>query len=38
LYFPERIHGISKRLRGVEMDARAELLNIKDWHLDPASR
>ena len=37
-YFADRIHGISKRLRGVEMDARGELVNIKDWYLDPSSR
>ena len=30
-YFSERIDGVSKRLRGVEMDSRGEWLNIKDW-------
>ncbi len=38
LFFPTLIHGVTKRLRGVEMDARGDLLNIKDWYLDPASR
>jgi peptide/nickel transport system substrate-binding protein len=30
-YFPDRLDGVSKRLRGVEMDSRGEWLNIKDW-------
>ncbi len=37
-YFSRSIHGVTKRLRGVEMDARGEWVNIKDWYLDPASR
>jgi len=38
LYFPARMHGVTKRLRGVEADSRGDWLNIKDWYLDPASR
>ena len=30
-FFPDRLDGVSKRLRGVEMDSRGEWLNIKDW-------
>ena len=30
-FFPDRLDGVSKRLRGVEMDNRGEWLNIKDW-------
>ena len=37
-YFSRSIHGVTKRLRGVEMDARGDWVNIKDWYLDPASR
>ena len=37
-YFPDRLEGINRRVKGVEMDARGEWLNIKDWYLDPASR
>jgi peptide/nickel transport system substrate-binding protein len=38
VYFPDRLAGVNKRLRGVLMDARGEWINIKDWHLDPNSR
>ena len=37
-YFPDRLEGVNRRVKGVEMDARGEWLNIKDWYLDPASR
>ena len=37
-YFPDRLDGVSTRLKGVEMDARGEWLNIRQWYLDPASR
>jgi peptide/nickel transport system substrate-binding protein len=37
-YFPDRLDGINRRVRDVVMDVRGEWLNIKDWHLDPASR
>ncbi len=30
-FFPDRLDGVSNRLRGVEMDSRGEWLNIKDW-------
>ena len=30
-YFPDRLDGVSKRLRGVEMDSRGEWLSVKDW-------
>ncbi len=32
-YFPDRLDGVSKRLRGAEMDSRGEWLNIKDWSI-----
>ena len=32
-FFPDRLDGVSKRLRGVEMDSRGEWLNIKDWSI-----
>lgn len=37
-YFPNRLDGVNRRLRGVEMDARGEWLNIRQWYLDPDSR
>jgi peptide/nickel transport system substrate-binding protein len=37
-YFPDRLDGVNRRVRDVVMDARGEWINIKDWHLDPASR
>lgn len=37
-YFPDRLDGVNRRVQGVEMDARGEWVNIKDWYLDPASR
>lgn len=37
-YFPDRLDGVNRRVRGVVMDARGEWLNIKDWYIDPASR
>ena len=37
-YFPDRLDGVSTRLKGVEMDARGDWLNIREWYLDPASR
>jgi peptide/nickel transport system substrate-binding protein len=38
LYFPKRLTGVNKRVKGVIMDARGDWQNIKDWYLDPASR
>ncbi len=37
-YFPDRLDGVNQRLRGVQMDARGEWINVKDWYLDPAGR
>jgi peptide/nickel transport system substrate-binding protein len=37
-YFPERLAGVNKRVRDVTMDARGEWLNIREWHIDPATR
>jgi peptide/nickel transport system substrate-binding protein len=37
-YFPERLAGVNKRVRDVTMDTRGEWLNIREWHLDPATR
>jgi peptide/nickel transport system substrate-binding protein len=32
-FFPDRLDGVNRRLRGVEMDSRGEWLNIKDWSI-----
>jgi len=37
-YYPDRLDGINRRLRDVEMDARGEWINIRKWWLDPAAR
>jgi peptide/nickel transport system substrate-binding protein len=37
-YFPDRLDGVNRRVRGVVMDARGEWVSVKDWHIDPASR
>jgi peptide/nickel transport system substrate-binding protein len=37
-YFPDRLDGVNNRVMGVELDARGEWVNIKDWYLDPAGR
>src|SRR5690606_27939112 len=37
-YFPDRLDGVNRRVRGVVMDARGEWVSIRDWHVDPASR
>ena len=37
-YFPDRLDGVSKRLRGAKMDSRGEWLNIKDWSIPAALR
>jgi peptide/nickel transport system substrate-binding protein len=36
-YFPDGLAGVNKRLKGVIMDARGELVSIRDWYIDPAS-
>ena len=37
-YFPDRLAGVNRRVKGIEMDARGEWLNIREWYLDPATR
>ena len=37
-YFPDRLDGVNKRVKGMVMDARGDWVNIKDWYLDPAGR
>ena len=37
-YFPERLDGINKRVRGVVMDARGEWVSIKDWWIPREER
>ena len=37
-YFPDRLAGVRTRLQGVEMDARGELLNLREWYIDPERR
>ncbi len=32
-YFPDRLTGVNRRLEGVEMDARGEWVNIREWRL-----
>lgn len=38
LYFEDRIDGLRDRLRGVEVDARGELISVGDWWIHPGSR
>lgn len=38
LYFEDRVDGLRERLRGVEMDARGELISVEDWWIHPAGR
>ena len=37
-YFPDRLDGVNRRVKNVEMDARGDWLNIRSWYIDPASR
>ncbi len=37
-YFPDRLDGVSRRVKNVLMDARGEWVNVKDWWIDPARR
>lgn len=37
-YFPDRMSGVNKRLNGVVMDARGDLVNVREWWLDPEAR
>ena len=36
--FPDRLDGVNRRVKNVEMDARGDWLNIRSWYVDPASR
>ncbi len=38
LYHARGLHGESRRLRGVRMDLRGELVTVHDWRLEPAAR
>jgi peptide/nickel transport system substrate-binding protein len=38
LYYPKRLTGINRRLRGDEMDIRGEFTNPNKWWIDPARR
>jgi peptide/nickel transport system substrate-binding protein len=38
LYYPKRLTGVNKRLRGAEMDIRGEFTNPQKWWIDPAQR
>lgn len=38
LYFEDRIDGLRDRLRGVEMDARGELVSVRGWWIHPGGR
>jgi len=37
-YFPDRLDGLNRRLKGVVTDARGEWISIRDWYIDPAAR
>lgn len=38
LHFEERANGLRRGLRGVELDARGDLISVADWWLEPGSR
>jgi peptide/nickel transport system substrate-binding protein len=38
LYFPDRLDGVNRRLKGVVMDARGEWVGVRRWWIDPADR
>ena len=38
LYYPRRITGVNKRLRGAVMDIRGEFITAREWWIDPAQR
>jgi peptide/nickel transport system substrate-binding protein len=38
LYFRQRLEGVNRRLRDVEMDVRGEWISIKDWWIAPEER
>jgi peptide/nickel transport system substrate-binding protein len=37
-YFPDRLDGVNRKVRGVHMDVRGEWVNLKDWWIDPDLR
>jgi peptide/nickel transport system substrate-binding protein len=37
-YFPDRLDGVNRRLRGVVMDARGEWVNVREWWIAPEDR
>lgn len=38
LYYEEQAHGVRRGLEGVRLDARGELVSIRDWWLRPEAR
>jgi peptide/nickel transport system substrate-binding protein len=38
LYYPNRLTGVSRRLQGVETDARGELTTVARWWIEPGQR
>ena len=38
LYHARGLHGLSRRLRGIRMDLRGELVTVHDWRLEAAAR
>lgn len=37
-FYPQRINGVSRRIKNVEMDARGEWVNLRRWYIDPTGR
>ncbi|MDT8341609.1 MAG: ABC transporter substrate-binding protein [Longimicrobiales bacterium] len=37
-YFPDRLDGVNRRVQGVEMDARGEWVNLKEWRVTAPAR
>lgn len=37
-YYPDRLNGVNRRLRDVEMDVRGEWVNIGEWWIPPEER
>ncbi|MGI9626700.1 MAG: ABC transporter substrate-binding protein [Longimicrobiales bacterium] len=35
LYYGDRVVGVNRRLKGVDMDIRGEWVNIRDWRIQP---
>ncbi len=38
IYYPRRITGVHRRLQGVEMDTRSELITLRKWWMAPSDR